>query len=130
MSGMSKGNADQRKLERHRAVRGGHRGAVTKLCRELDAIVEDGSFIIDSMKVSCLTIICEQLDAKWKALSTLDGEIVSLCPLTELERELNDSESIEVKLLETRHKISSYVRKRPSEAASTSPSVIHARVQL
>ena len=78
----------------------------------------------DPAKVSRLIVIGEQLDAKWKALSTLDGEIVSLCPLAEIEGELNDSEPVEAKLLETKRKISSYVKKRPGEhTASLSPAV-------
>jgi len=47
-----------------------------------------------------------------------------LCPLTEIEGELNDYEPIEAKLLETKRKINSYVKKGPSEpTASPSPAV-------
>ena len=90
---------DRRKLERLRAVRGGHQGVVTKLCREVEVILAEESFTTDPVKVSRLTVINEQLDTKQKALGNLDGEIVSVCPLTEIETELTESEPLEAKLI-------------------------------
>ena len=119
-STMSEEDANRRKLERLRAVRGGHSGVVTKLCKEANATLQNESCMADPTKVSRLTVISEQLNAKWKALSTLDVKIVSLCPLTEITGELNHSEPIEVKLLETKHKINSHVKKGLGEPASPS----------
>ena len=55
-------DADRRQLDRLRAVRGGHRGVVTKLCKEVDATLEDESSMADLTKVSRLIVISEQLD--------------------------------------------------------------------
>jgi len=94
-----------------------------KLCREVDATLEDESSIVDRTKVLHLIVLSEQLDTKWKALSTLDRKIASVCPLT---GELNDSEPIEAKLLKAKRKIYSYVKKVPGEpAVSPSPAVAH-----
>jgi len=42
---MSEEEADRRKLDRLRAIRGRYRGVVTKLCREVGATLEDESSI-------------------------------------------------------------------------------------
>ena len=120
---MSEEDADRRQLDRLKTLRGGRHSVVAKLCREVDATLEDESFMADPTKVSRLIIISKQLDTKWKALCTLDGEIVSLCPLTEIEGKLNDSEPNEAKLLETKRKINSYVKKGPDELTTSPPAV-------
>ena len=115
---------NERKLERLRAVRGEHRGVVTKLCREVEGILADETFSTDAIKLSCLTVINEQLDTKRKALSNLDGQN---CPLTEIKTKLTESEPLEAKLLVTRRKISAAVSKNVSDRETpSSPSpVVH-----
>ena len=80
----------------------------------MEVILAEESFATDPVKVSRLTVINEQLDTKQKALGNLDGEIVSVCPLTEIETELTESEPLEAKLLETRRKISAAISKSTS----------------
>ena len=59
----------QRKLERLRAVRGGNRGVITKLCHEIEAVLAVESFNTDPSSVSRLNVIHEQLDGKMKQFS-------------------------------------------------------------
>ena len=77
----------RRKLERLRAVRGGNHGVITKLCCEIDVVLAEESFNTNLSKVSRLNIIHEQLDGKIKQFNNLDGEIVLLCPIDEIEKD-------------------------------------------
>ena len=99
----------RRKLERLKAVRRGHRGVITKLCREVDELVNEDE-AMNPTKVSRLNVIFEQFDAKLKVFSSLDSEIVSLCPEEEIEREIEDSESITAKIFESKRKIDSRLK--------------------
>ena len=103
----------RRKLERLKAVRRGHRGVITKLCtrlcREVEELVNEDE-AMNPTKVSRLNVIFEQFDTKLKVFSSLDGEIVSLCPEEEIEREIEDSESITAKIIESKRKIDSRLK--------------------
>ena len=65
---MSKGE-QQRKLERLRAVRGGNRDVIMKLCHKINVMLAEESFNTDPIKVAYLNIIHEQLDRKIKQFS-------------------------------------------------------------
>ena len=91
------------KLDRLKKVRRGHRAVLTKLTREIESLVEPAE--PEPSQVSRLKIIYEQLDGKRKVFSNLDGEIVALCPEEEIEREIDDSESVTAKIIEARRKI-------------------------
>ena len=72
-------------------------------------------------KVSCLTVINEQIDTK----NNLDEQIVSIYLLTEIDTELTESEPLEAKLLETRCKISAAVTSRGGETQPSPSPVVH-----
>ena len=40
-----------------------------------------------------------------KQFSNLDGEIVALCPMDEIEMEIEDSEAITAKIIEAKRKV-------------------------
>ena len=95
-----------------------------KLCQEVEGILADEIFSADPITISHLTVINKQLDTKEKVLSNLDGEIVAICPLAEIEAELTESESLE-KLLETSHKIIAAVSKNVNDRETpSSPSTV------
>ena len=58
-----------------------------------------------------------------KQFSNLDGEIVALCPIEEIEREIEDSEAITAKIIEAKRKIQSALRERPHDCDVRSPPV-------
>ena len=90
---------EQRKrLDRLRAVRGGHRGVLTKLAKEVDDLLADETLSNDS--AARLNVIREQLEGKMKILTNLDGEIVSLCQVDDITRKIDESEGIIAKLIE------------------------------
>ena len=114
----------RRKLDRLKAVRRGHRGVLTKLTREVDEIVSEAEegVCADPTKVSRLNVIYEQFDAKMKVFSNLDGEIVLLCPVEEIEGEIEDSESIIAKIIEAKRKIDSSLKGNADEHVRSLPS--------
>ena len=103
------------KLVRLKTVREGNCGVVTKLCREIDTVLAEESFNTDPTIVSRLNVIHEQLNGKMKQFSNLDREIVMLCPIEEIEREIEDSEAITAKIIEAKRKIQSALRERPRD---------------
>ena len=76
----------------------------------------------DPMKISRLNIIHEQFDVKMKVFSNLDGEIILLCPVEEIEAEIEDSESIIVKIIEVKRKIDSALKGNSDERVRSLPS--------
>ena len=65
----------------------------------------------------------EQFDAKMKVFSNSDGEIVSLCPVEEIEGEIKDSESIIAKIIEAKGKIDSTLKGNSGEHVRSLPSI-------
>ena len=97
---------EQRKrLDRLKAVRGGHRGVLTKLAKEVDDLLADET--LSNEAAARLNVVREQLEGKMKVLTNLDGEIVSLCHVDDITREINESEGIIAKLIECKRKIAS-----------------------
>lgn len=90
------------KLERLKAVRRGHRGVLTKLTREMEEILASPE--LSSEGTSRLKVIHEQLEGKMKVFSNLDSEIVGLCVLDDIEREIDESEATTAKLIECCHR--------------------------
>ena len=113
----------QAKLVRLKTVRGGNCGVVMKLCSEIETVLAEESFGTDPSKVSRLNVIHKQLDGKMKQFSILDGEIVALCPIDEIEREIEDSEAITAKIIEAKRRIQSVLKETTRERDVRSPSV-------
>ena len=60
-------------LERLRSVRGGHRGVITKLTRELDTLL-----VGEPRDIGRLQVINEQLKNKLSVLQKFDADILTL----------------------------------------------------
>ena len=105
--------AERKKLGRLTLIRRGHRGILTKLIKEIDALLEPAEPEIDQMK-----IISEQLEGKLKVFSNLDSDIVALCPEEDIEREIEDTESITAKIIGAKRKIDEALKKENSHTRS------------
>ena len=92
-----------RSLERSCAIRGGHRGVVTKLVHEAEGILSSDSLTPEQRNK--LTVIKEQLDGKLKLLSDMDEKILSLCEVEAIETEVNESETIVARVIDCKLKI-------------------------
>ena len=109
---------ERKKLERLRLIRRGHRGVLTKLIKEIDTLVEPVEPEIDRLR-----IISEQLDGKLKVFSILNGEIVALCPEEDVDREIEDTESITAKIIGAKRKVDEALKRENSHGSPTRPSV-------
>lgn len=108
----------QAKLDRSRAIRRANRGVLTKLIKEVDDILKSE---LNDEVTSRLRVIVEQLEGKAKLFSSLDSEILGLCPLEDIERETEESEEVTAKALELKRRVNAAIS--PVAAVSPAPSV-------
>jgi len=113
-------------LDRQKAVRAGHRGVITKLTRELDeALTGDAA---SGEKVGRLNVIYEQLQNKMSVLQKIDNEVLALCAVDDIEREIDEAEVITAKILDYRRRIEVFLKPASGPAtavaAVASPSVV------
>ena len=79
-------------IERLKAKRRGHRGVATKLIQEAKAIIESPE--ISNLNRSRLKIIDGLLDEKQKILQGMDEDVLNSCKIDEIEKEIEDSDTI------------------------------------
>ena len=115
-------DGQQRKLDRLKLIRQGHRGVLTKLIREVETLLESHEPEVDRLK-----IICEQLDGKLKVFTSLDGEILELCPEDDIEWEIEESEATTAKFIGVKRKIN-LALKSPQEVPPVMPPTVDAAV--
>ena len=99
--------AEKEKIERLKSIRAGHRGVVTRHINEAKTILENRRelrHVEEELTVAQVDrlIISLLLLEKQKTLSKIDQEVLELCELTEIEREIQESENIVSKILETK----------------------------
>ena len=83
-------------LERIKAKRAGHRGIVTKLIKEIALLFLEGS----ERALNRVRIINHQLEDKLTLLQNLDGEILELVPVREIEDEIMEADVISSKIID------------------------------
>ena len=87
------------KDEQMRSIRGGHRGVVTKIVKEVDDLLSaEGP--MNAERVSRLNVKLQQLEVKLKVLSDIDKDILSKCNVEDIEREINESETVIAKIMD------------------------------
>ena len=100
--------AENKKIERLKA---GHRGVVTRHIYEAKTILEhrrEPGHVEEELtvaQVNRLNLISLLLLEKQTTLCKIDQEVLELCELTEIEREIQGSENIVSKILETKQQI-------------------------
>ena len=82
-------------IERKRKVRGGHRGVVTKLTKEVDEICQRSGNQLNVELAAKLESIESSLIAKKKLLEKLDEEILERCKDEEIENEIESTSEVE-----------------------------------
>lgn len=110
MSTDSKSSATSPNMDRLRAIRQGHRGVVTKATKEVDELLSEERTSRESF--DCLNVFLQQLDNKMHVLRDIDQEILTLCLVEEIEREIEESETVVAKTLKYKHKIDTALRAR------------------
>ena len=105
--------AEKENIGRLKSIRARHRGVVARHINEAKTILEyrrEPGHVEEELTVAQadrLNLISLLLLAKQKTLSKIDQEVLELCELTEIEREidLKESENIVSKILETKQQI-------------------------
>jgi len=105
------------RLDRCRAIRGGHRGVVTKLTKEIDEILSQE--MLNEEHYIRLNVIDRQLEAKSSVLADLDKEVLGCCDAGEIEGEIDESETVTAKIMGYKAKIDSVKRTKTKEPSHT-----------
>ena len=104
-------------LPRLRATRGANRGVITKLIGEADTILENATSELDIKTKNKLTRIEEMLKEKSKLVSDLDEKIVSVCKVEEIEKEIDEAETLKMRVMDALANIS--LTTTPSNTSTT-----------
>ena len=86
-------------LPRLRATRAANKGVITKLIGESEAILETDTAIDDKTRNRLLRIET-MLKEKIKLVTDLDEKIVSVCKLEDIEKEIDDAESLKMRVMD------------------------------
>ena len=89
-------------VERLRAIRGGHRGVVTCLTKQIDELL---AVELVGECISKLNVLLQQLNNKFDKLQDIDHDIITVCKLKEIEREMEESEIMTAKVLDYKRKV-------------------------
>ena len=84
---MSEPNKD---LKRIRAIRSGNRGVVTKYCKEAIELLDQGN----ETNKDRLRTIANLLNEKIIRLKELDAQVLELCEIDDIEREIEETEEM------------------------------------
>jgi len=84
-----------------RSMRSSHHGTVTKLEKEVDKLLNNGS----AFDVNRIQVNDRQLEGKLTTLDKLDTDIQNLCDLEQLTQEIEESEHVNARILELRERI-------------------------
>ena len=104
-------------LPRLRATRGANRGVITKLIGEADTILENATSELDIKTKNKLTRIEEMLKEKSKLVSDLDEKIVFVCKVEEIEKEIDEAETLKMRVMDALVNIS--LTTTPSNTSTT-----------
>ena len=107
--------------ERLHAIRGGHRGVVTKLIKEVDELLTTGETFTAEQR-TLLQVKQHQLDSKLKVLDDIDKQILDKCETSQIEQEITEAEVVSAKILACKQRISEAI-KRPNEIHPLSASL-------
>jgi len=86
-------------MERLRAIHGGHRGVVTRLTKQIDELL---AVELVGECVSKLNVLLQKLNNKF---DNIDRDIITVCKLEEIEREMEESEVMAAKFLDYKRKV-------------------------
>ena len=109
-------------IERLKAKRRGHRVVTTKLIREANAIFENPD--VSTLNHSRLKVINNLLAEKEKLLQEMDDQVLSVCKVEEIEKEIEDSDVIRSRILEVKGRIECLDISKLSASVNTSPTTI------
>ena len=89
-----------------RAKRAGNRGVVTKLMGQVETILEASVEELDAKTRDQLQRIDSMLSEKFTLLKTLNDQIIAVCKVEEIEKEIDETETLKMRIMDTRADIS------------------------
>ena len=108
-------------VERLRAIQGEHRGGVTRLTKQIDDLL---AVELVGESIAKLSVLLQQLNNKFDKLQVIDHDIMNVCKLKEIERELEESEVTTAKVLDyktgQRSPVLDHSHKKPYNGSRTS----------
>ena len=125
------GKENSNNIDRLKAIRGDHRGVVTKLSNEAFNYLDKDQ--LAETTVNRLEIIDHQLATKLKVLEDINEQILSLLNVEDIEYEIEESENILAKILECRKRIDNRLQRKfeSQEQSSSSQNLLQSsQVQL
>ena len=90
-------------LARLRAIRGGHRAVLTKYLNESEELLATAEISEESLMR--LEVLRQQIDGKQKTLNELDAKILNEIKIEDVEKEIGESEAIDIKVTAARERI-------------------------
>lgn len=84
------------KIERLKATRAAHRGVVSKLKKETHELLSREDTAENRNRLDVITCLLEN---KLKTLNEIDDQIIQLCPLEDISKEIEDSEEIVARII-------------------------------
>ena len=101
-------------FERLQAIKAGNRGVVRKKINELNEIVQETKIngTIDEEQSERLDVLNHLLEGKLKTLQDIDQNVLELCELEFISNEIEDSERVLAKVVETQKTINDILQKR------------------
>ena len=99
--------AHKEKLERLKASRGAHRGSVTKVNKEVEKILGpiENTAPLEPAAASRLNILRLTLEQKQRLLERYDQEILDVCEVENIEKEIGDSDTVSLNIVSTQSRI-------------------------
>ena len=99
--------AHKEKLERLKASRGAHRGAVTKVIKEVEKILGpiENTAPLEPAAASRLNVLRLTLEQKQRLLERYDQEILDVCEVENIEKEIGDSDAVSLNIVSTQSRI-------------------------
>ena len=96
-------NEKQVKLARLKATRKSHRGVTTRYINEVDDLLKHEP--LDQKQQESVENLRKRLDLKLRTLETIDQEILDLCDLGTIDKEIEESETLSFRVTEITSKI-------------------------
>lgn len=105
------------KLERLKAIRAANRGVITKKVNDVNEILHgtEAEGTLNEEQAKRLDVINRLLEGKLKTLEDIDQNILSLCDLDVIPNEIEESERVVAKIVESQKFIHDAIKKRNSE---------------
>ena len=118
---------------RLRAKRAGNRGVVTKLMGQVETILEASPEELDAKTRDQLQRIDSMLSEKFTLLNTLNDQIIAICKVEEIEKEIDETETLKMRIMDTRANISTKTTPPATKVVhgeiTTPPAQVHPHVE-